>query len=146
MLLLLFFIIVIIIIFARLVENGCPVNAQNLSGDTAMHLGVTVRAHRDVLKGLLLKGADCGGLRNEKGQTVMELVLLLTKENEGDRYYLSLCEMLSSHASRLEKQELFFLFQVVIVIIVVRLKLFFMCCYYCYNYYSYFSSRTANPT
>ena len=66
-----------IIVYYRLVDNGCPVNAQNLEGQTALHLAVLGELNKDIIRSLLLKGADVSILRDSLGRTVMDIATSL---------------------------------------------------------------------
>lgn len=60
-------------LYCRLVDNGCPINAQNNDGHTALHLAVLGGVNKDIIRSLLLKGADVSKLPDNLGQTVLDI-------------------------------------------------------------------------
>jgi ankyrin repeat protein len=71
---------------AWLIESGCPVNAQNSRGQTALHCCAydfrksivnetnASCCHRELMRCLLLKGADLTKVRDRKGCTPLEVI------------------------------------------------------------------------
>jgi len=62
---------------AWLIENGCPINAQNKDGYTAMHLLVsctTEHFDQELMHCLVCKGADMDTLKDINNCTVMDVV------------------------------------------------------------------------
>jgi hypothetical protein len=67
---------------AWLIEHGCPVNAQNDLGQTALHIcayefsasAAPTVGSRELMRCLILKGADGTKLRDSNGYTAMDAV------------------------------------------------------------------------
>ena len=60
---------------AWLVDNGCPINAQNAQGQTALHMAVIGAASKDIIRSLLSKGADVCKLQDLLGRTAMDIAV-----------------------------------------------------------------------
>jgi len=56
-----------------IVEFGCPVNAQNLRGETALFLAVVSNLDKNIVRALMLKGAD-PRIGNVRGIAPLELM------------------------------------------------------------------------
>lgn len=67
---------------AWLIEHGCPVNAQNAQGQTALHVcanefsagSESCLGHRELMRCLILKGADGSRLRDYNGDTALDVI------------------------------------------------------------------------
>lgn len=61
-------------LIAWLVENGCPVNIQNIHGDTALHIALTEEADPLVVRALITRGANPRNLRNNDNLSCFDIL------------------------------------------------------------------------
>lgn len=81
---------------AWLIEHGCPVNAQNAQGQTALHIcavefstgSESSVGHRELMRCLILKGADGNRLRDYNGDTALEAIGLSARISQALKQHL----------------------------------------------------------